>query len=113
MKINKIQSNNQTFGRISIDRNIREIDMKKIINPCIDSLRDITQDYKVKLKSCSIMQKGKNYISPRPAIDIYIEPKTHSDEYISSASLKMPIKDYETDSETLFGTIKSMIRNVF
>ena len=113
MEINRIQSNNQTFGRISIDRNIREIDMKKIIMPCIESLKEISEDYNIKLKSCSIIQKGRNFVSPRPAIDIAIEPKVYSDEYISSASLKMPITDYKTGSDTLFCTIKSMIRNVF
>ena len=114
MRINKIQNNNQSFKSITVEKkNLRQIDMKKIIRPCLDSLREITDGYDITLKSCSVNQTGRNFISPRPAIEISIEPKIQSDKYISSAKLKMPIFDYETDSETLFDTIKSTIRNVF
>ena len=113
MKINRIQNNSQSFKSITIDSRIRALDMKKVIKPCLDSIKEISEDYNIKLKSCSIIQKGRNFVSPRPAIGITIEPKVYSDEYISSASLKMPITDYKTDSDTLFCTIKSMIRNIF
>ena len=112
MKILGIQ-NNTAFKGINIDRNIRQIDMKKIIKPCMDSLKDISNGYNINSKSTSVLMHGKNHVSPRPAIDITITPKNESDAYICISKQTMPIRDYETDSETLFDIIKSTIRNIF
>ena len=106
MKIN-IQ-NNQPFKGLNLTK-VNPEDIKRVIVPCVKGLERLAKKADITIESTTILQKFKNYQTPKSALNISVIPFDTLNAKVAISNYSMLITNKNIKNHTLVELIRESI----
>ena len=104
MKISNIH-NGQTFRGLNLSK-VTPQDMKRVIEPCLTGLKKLAKKADIRLESSAVLQKFEHFQTPRPTINIFIDPYEGIKSKMALSGYSMIINKKNIQKKALLKIIK-------